>query len=221
MHRVTNWLPAPATPLLNDGEIHVWRIGLENADTSFRGLLSVDERERADRMTDSQLQNRFIQARGAMRSILGLYLGLPAQEIAFLYGERGKPSLAETGSGLGFNLTHSQGLALLALGHGEIGVDLEPVRERSNLRKIGERVFSEAVLEELSQLQGDALLQAFFRHWTALEAKAKQRGISLFDHSAHTTCHLRHFIPETDWMACIAHQKPLPQPEQWSFYRFH
>ncbi len=220
MHRVTNWPSAPTTPLLNEGEIHVWRIDLEDADGSLHGLLSADERERADRMADKLLRNRFIQARGAMRSILGRYLNLPPEAIGFQYGKRGKPSLARTGSGLGFNLTHSRGLALLALGHGEIGVDLEPVRNRSNLRKIGERVFAASVQEELNRLQGDALLQAFFRHWTALEACAKYQGISLFDPTSHSSCKTCHFIPEQGWMACIASGKRLPDPEQWGLYRF-
>lgn len=220
MHRVTNWLPAPATPLLNEGDVHVWRIDLEGADAAFRGLLSADERERADRMADRQLQNRFIRARGAMRSILGRYLSLPPEEIAFLYGERGKPSLAGTESGLGFNLSHSRGLALLALAHGAIGVDLEPVRERSNLHKIGERVFTAVVQEELAQLQGDALLQAFFRHWTGLEACAKQRGLSLFDSASLSSCQTHHFIPEQGWMACIAGDEGLPGPEQWALFQF-
>jgi 4'-phosphopantetheinyl transferase len=206
--------------VLNGDEVHLWRIDLEDADDALYNLLSRDEQERADRMADEPLRNRFIQARGTMRSILGRYLDRPATEIRFEYGERGKPSLAEIDSTLGFNLSHSHGLALLALTRGDIGVDLEPVRKRKNLRKIGERVFPVAAQEELSRLQDDALLRAFFRHWTALEASAKLRGISLFDHSSHADCNMRHFVPASDWVACVAREGALPHPEQWRYYRF-
>ena len=54
-------------------------------------------------------------ARALLRGLIGRTLDLPAQEVEFSYGNHGKPALRRPGdSGLEFNLSHSNGLALIA-----------------------------------------------------------------------------------------------------------
>lgn len=70
-------------------------------------------------------------ARWALRDVLGRYLELEAAEIELHFGSRGKPMLAAPDPPLRFNLSHSGGLALVAISQErEVGVDVERLRER-------------------------------------------------------------------------------------------
>lgn len=64
-----------------------------------------------------------------MRQILSGYLNLPAQELRFCYGPKGKPDLAAglERSGIKFNLSHSSDIALLAVGWIDGGVDVKRI----------------------------------------------------------------------------------------------
>ena len=94
----------------------------------------------------------------------------------FAAGPHGKPRLDGDGAGIHFNLSHSGGLALIAVARGvEVGVDLEEIRPRPDLERVARRVFTEAEREAVA-LGGD---RAFYRHWVAKEAfvKATGRGV--------------------------------------------
>ncbi len=112
----------------------------------------------------------------------------------FAYTTYGKPLLAdETGaSGLRFNLTHSHGLALLAVTRGrEIGVDVERIRDNLEGEKLAERFFSPREVAALRSLPPELRREAFFHCWTRKEAyiKAVGKGLSLpldqFDVTLH------------------------------------
>ena len=62
---------------LLSGEVHVWRASLEQPQRCLERLfdtLAPDEKERAERFYFDRDRNRFIAARGTLRSILGGYL---------------------------------------------------------------------------------------------------------------------------------------------------
>lgn len=212
---IAQWTPAIAPPPLAADGLHLWRIELDSPGPSLRPLLAADERQRADRFVTERLRNRFIRARGSLRAILGRYLDRPATGLEFEYGELGKPALREGGD-LAFNLSHADNLALLAIARAPVGVDLEPLRDRGDLRRVAERMFSPAAQAELQNLTGDDLTLAFFRHWTALEARAKQYGGGIFtpgDPAAE--CHTSHFLPRPGWIACVAASHASLTSECW------
>jgi 4'-phosphopantetheinyl transferase len=157
-----------------------------------------------------------------MRYILGSYLDVPGDELKFNYGAEGKPALQEGESDLQFNLSHCGEMALLALSTQNIGIDLEQLRQRPNLQQIAERMFPQEIQQELSELDGDALTQTFFHHWTALEACAKCRGVGIFKQSdGWRDCHTMHITPEAGWIACVAAETPLPAVESCGSYRLN
>jgi 4'-phosphopantetheinyl transferase len=85
----------------------------------------------------------------------------------------GKPYLAEpSGLDLRFNLSHTDGLALVALARGrEVGVDVEAARSGRRAQGIADRWFTEAEAEQIrTAADPDA---AFYRLWARKEAYLK------------------------------------------------
>ncbi len=55
------------------------------------GMLSLDERDRANRLQHSDHRRNFVAGRGHLRQILGAWLDCEPEDIQFCYGDRGKP----------------------------------------------------------------------------------------------------------------------------------
>jgi 4'-phosphopantetheinyl transferase len=167
-------------------EVHLWRIRLDLPGPTLAGLaavLSSDEQERADRFIRQQDCDRFVACRGALRSILGRYAGLPARSCRFEYGSYGKPRLWQSpaAAAVQFNVSHSGNRALIAVARDRaVGVDLEQIRPDVDIHGVGRLVFSAAERETLQTLPEQDQLAAFFNLWTCKEAylKAMGRGFS-------------------------------------------
>jgi 4'-phosphopantetheinyl transferase len=163
---------------------HVWKRSLHGSDAELEAcheLLSDEEREKAARYRVERPRTDYILTRGTLRSLLSKYLRISPQDISFRYTQYGKPFLAND-TDLAFNVSHSEGLALLAFTRKrDIGVDVEKLRPQTDARKLAERFFSVREREALRPLSGDDLHTAFFRCWTRKEAyiKAKGEGLSL------------------------------------------
>lgn len=138
-------------------------------------LLSDGEKARADRFLFAQDRDAYIAARGGMRLVLAACTGVEPRELVFGYGCSGKPHLE--GRGPHFNLSHSAGLAALAVCRDHpIGIDIEKVRAIDEA--IAERFFSTAENAALDAAGDDRQL-AFFRCWTRKEALVKALGCGL------------------------------------------
>ncbi len=182
------WLSVELPPLLEDGEVHVWRAPLsvsENPAISSKGPidaknpLSEDEKNRGSRFHFAKDRESFTSARGILRSLLGLYVGRPPASLVFEYGPEGKPALASAES-ISFNLTHSSTLGLFAVASGApLGIDVELVREHENWEDLAERFFCAAEVSALRALPAAARTSEFFRIWTRKEAYVKGRGRGL------------------------------------------
>ncbi len=192
------WLPASQPPPLESDDVHVWRFALDIGEALLERLresLTDDERRRAARFHFEKDRRHFIAGRGSLRFLIGAYRGCPPEEVRFSYGNRGKPRLVDEDNTdrLRFNLTHSHGLALLAVTSvREIGVDIERLRDVENDGEpLAERFFSPLEASALRSLPPEQRREAFFRCWTRKEAyiKAKGEGLSLpleqFDVSLH------------------------------------
>ena len=133
---------------LKSDEIHVWRASLDQSVSQFhrlRQILSMDERMRAERFHFEQDRKRFIVGRGILRTILGRYLNMEPYRLQFCYGKHGKPALADTfpKGTIRFNVSHCEALALYAFTRScEIGVDIEYIRDISQIDEIAEQFFS-------------------------------------------------------------------------------
>ncbi len=179
------WPETPALPPLADGEVHVWRVPLDQpADhlEVLRRTLAADERQRAERFHFEKDRRHFVAGRGLLRTILGHYLGRDPGSLQFAYNPQGKPMLVGEGGSLCFNLAHSHGLALFAVSRGrELGVDLERIRPEFAGEQVARRFFSPREVAALRSLGGERRHEAFFVCWTRKEAylKATGKGLSL------------------------------------------
>jgi 4'-phosphopantetheinyl transferase len=176
-----NHLPLHSLTLQAD-EVHLWKFNLDQqSPDSLKLLLSDDESRRAGRFHFAKDRNHFIAARGLLRKLLAAYLGDNPADLKLLYGEKGKPYIAETRqTSINFNLAHSQGIAIYAFSQGrQLGIDLEYVREDLADEKIAERFFSPREINALRAVPLELRKQAFFNCWTRKEAYIKARGEGL------------------------------------------
>jgi 4'-phosphopantetheinyl transferase len=168
---------------LTAGTVHLWLrplLASPDAIEVCHELLLPEERERAARFRVERPRGDYILTRGTLRCLISKYLHTAPQEITFQYTNYGKPFVP--GSDLQFNVSHTDGLALLAfVMRRDIGVDVEKVRPQTDVRQLAERFFSVHERNALRDLTGDDLHEAFFRCWTRKEAyiKAKGEGLSL------------------------------------------
>lgn len=182
---VTAWPPVPANLALNAGDVHVWCAFLDRAPVQLERLwqtLSAEEKARANRFYFERDKNHFIVARGVLRTILGRYLDVAPAEIAFAYGEHGKPELASSfaSSTLQFNLSHAQGVALYAFGFGRaLGIDVEKIRFLDDAVPIAARFFSAWESSVFRAVPDEKKPEAFFNCWTRKEAYIKAIGEGL------------------------------------------
>jgi len=167
---------------LAQGEVHVWRFGLEPPDDCVQRLwttLAVEERDRAARFHFERHRRRFVAGRGFLRAVLGRYLHQQPQRLRFRYGMHGKPAVEAAGD-VHFNLSHSGDAALLGVTRGrEIGVDLERVRPRDHLEELAQRFFAPGEVTALATVGAAEKELAFFSCWTRKEAFLKAGGEGL------------------------------------------
>jgi 4'-phosphopantetheinyl transferase len=181
------WMrPAPDMYLL-EGDVHVWRVRLDEASARVRQymeILSAEERAKAERFRFARHCRRYIVSHAILRIILGrFYLNVDPHKLEFGQGEHGKPHVANhfPERKLYFNLATSHELALYALTRSdEIGVDVEFQRELRDAEEIAARYFAVGEIAALRSLPGETKPEGFYNCWTRKEAfiKAVGKGLS-------------------------------------------
>jgi len=142
-------------------------------------LLCAGEQARAARFALERDRNRYIAARSRLRRLLAERLGERPQAVELVYGKRGKPALAPrfAGTGLRFNLTHCDDVAVYAFTHErEVGVDVEAVRPLRDADDVAARFFSPQENLAYRSLPATERPQGFFNCWTRKEAFVKALG---------------------------------------------
>ena len=185
----SDWNGAPTRLTWPRDEVHIWRTTVDWAPASLmrlKQLLSSDERARVDRFFFEKDQRSHLVSRGWLRVLLGRYLDVPADQLAFEYGTHGKPRLAGHATlsshqaPLQFNVSHSGELVLIAVTAGRtLGVDVERIRPDTNTMELAERFFSAHECAVLARLPPAQQHDAFFNGWSRKEAFIKACGMGL------------------------------------------
>ncbi len=148
-------------------ELHVWTLALDIADPA---------REQRS------------AARAGLRLLLGSYLGIDPRAVELVRGAGGRPELARThehpepvcARSLRFNLSHTAGLAVCAIGRGRsIGIDVEAVDRREPSPGVVERALNHREAERVLRADASERTAAFLHYWTVKEACAKALGVGL------------------------------------------
>jgi 4'-phosphopantetheinyl transferase len=176
------WQIPPNYLTLKPMEIDLWCGDLNLPLTIIQSLkeyLSEEEIKRSERFKFDRHRNYYIASRGILRIILGKYLNIPPYDIQFQYSEKGKPTviLSQNHNNLEFNMSHSNGLSLYGIIQGySIGIDVEYMREMSDIDMIAKRFFTAKECQIIQDLSDEEKLEIFFQLWTAKEAYLKCTG---------------------------------------------
>lgn len=161
---------------MDDLTVEIWRLELDDSPVPPRGLLSAAEQVRAGRIRDRVAGQRWAVSRWGLRVLLGRRLDLAPGAVELVLGERGKPRLAQP-AGLEFNLSHSGGLALVALAAVPVGVDVEAVVPRGrDLAALAARALDPAEAAAIAAATPAARPGLFFPAWARHEARLKCAG---------------------------------------------
>ena len=173
------FIPIPTQDFnLNAQKIDIWEYSLANLHSTAESLLNKEELQRAKRFHFPRHQRRFTMGRACLRIILGRYLNQDPKDLMFSTNPYGKPYLTHEPH-LQFNLSHSQDLALLAVGENHpMGVDIEffsgrPFNGMSNM------MFSPSEQQAFARVPATLRTLAFFRVWAQKEAFIKACGLGL------------------------------------------
>ena len=159
--------------------VHIWRAALDEAGWPEAERLPAPERERAASFLREEPGRRWVAARWALRRVLEGYLGEPAAEIELELGDDGKPRLRNR-DGIEFNLSHSNGLALVAVAEGrEVGVDVELIEPGRDLVALAERALGPDDAAAVRAASDAERPTVFYAAWTRHEARLKCLGTGL------------------------------------------
>jgi 4'-phosphopantetheinyl transferase len=174
--------PAPAVTGLPAGVVDAWCVPLrpESATLArFRTLLSDDERAQVARRRVAG--PAWGAVRGALRAVLGHYLGVPPAALEFTRAALGKPRLAGREAPL-FNVAWREDLALIGVASDrEVGVDLEREREDADVATLARDHLSLIDQAAIVHAPAERRRTVFFEAWARHEARRKLHGLALED----------------------------------------
>lgn len=166
-------------------EIHLWCAHCDDIrgaelEAAYRRLLSPPERTRQERFHFDRDRHRFLVTRALVRTVLSRYASIRPEDWEFATNPHGRPHIANAeadGTGLTFNVSHSDGLIVLGVARGmRLGVDTEFVSGRTSVLDIAPGFFAPEEVADLQALPGDLQVQRFFEYWTLKESYIKARG---------------------------------------------
>jgi len=142
-----------------------------------RYLLSRTERSSAAGMRTVLLERSYVAAHALKRLMLTAAVDhcVDPQIWSFRTSRTGKPEV-EQDTDIGFNISHSAGVAACAVGRNlAIGVDIERVTARA-FSHLPQRYFTPPEARTLGSLPNEQRRELFFRAWVAKEALLKADG---------------------------------------------
>jgi 4'-phosphopantetheinyl transferase len=167
--------------------IALWWCGLDRTPDEIARIaawLSPAELARADRFGTDTLRHRWIAGRTSLRLLLGDLLGVAPAQVAVRRGVRGRPELADPASGIDFNVSHTQDVALIGIARdlpvgARIGVDIERIDREVGADRLARKFLTAREQATLVDVALDRRRQRFLRYWTCKEAMSKATGDGL------------------------------------------
>ena len=202
--------PLHDPPKLAKHEVHLWLIHLAvDPVNHYHSLLSPPEQDQAGRFVNMQLTNRYVARRAARRIILAKYCDRDPLSLVF-EANNGKPHLPHLqDNDIHFNATHSGDWAILAIGHSELGVDLEQVKPIvKNRDPMLRRVLCDDEYRIVSGFDETTQSNIFFDYWVCKEAIVKATGEGLSGALETINLHDLTVTPTDQWIDATRHDQP-------------
>lgn len=166
-------------PMPRMGCIDVWLLWEDDEPFGLDRIeLDAGESAGADRMATPELRARARRRRRFLRRVLSAYLGVRPEAVPIGIASGGKPILAGE-AGLHFNLSHSGGVSMLALGACALGLDVERPKSFDRLADVVD--YSCSPRERAVVTAAPDAASAFLDRWVLKEAILKCRGTGLVD----------------------------------------
>ena len=161
--------------------IQIWSISLDT-DETFRSAclqaLGEKGRERISYFKFKQVQESYIISQGGLRLLLSYYLGIDPEKLEIGKLSKGKP-ISLDGPKLRFNMSNSGRRVVYAFSiNEEIGIDLERIREMTDLDELIEKNYCASEQKYINKLP-EKRLYRFFKFWTIKEAYLKAIGVGM------------------------------------------
>lgn len=173
------WFPLPASLPIADGLVHIARASARAvAASSLTSALPADERARADGFRRPAPRARFVAGRVVLRELLRRCPHGAQPEVPLTPTPEGKPHLPGPDAPH-FSISHAGDMVLVALGRGEVGVDVEAPRPDLDAIALARRMLGPDAARSLAALDPEARPAAFIVLWTRHEAALKCRGVGL------------------------------------------
>lgn len=138
--------------------------------------MPAEERDRAAAILREEGRRRWVAARWALRRVLAGYLDEATAAVELEVDERGKPRLREA-DGIEFSLSHSNGLALVAVTEGrEVGVDVETIAPERDFVALAERALGPEDAAAVREAPEPRQAEVFYPAWVRYEARFKCLG---------------------------------------------
>jgi len=144
-------------------------------------ILSISEQMRLAQVQHPRALAELVAGRLMIRTTLGRLLGLAPAAIVLCVSSRGALSLDPDHhtSDLCFNLSHTEGLVVLAVARHPVGVDVEWLDRTGRTVELADRYFATTETAALRALPIEVRRDRFFDLWTLKEAYIKARGLGL------------------------------------------
>ena len=184
--REARGVPDEPASLPERGHARVLRFAYADAARLERAALAalLGESELADvrRFALPELRDRALLRRAFVRTALGLALSVPPRRVALRKGRRGKPEIDAGTARVSMSLSHTDDVALLAIGHDlHVGVDVERAHAPIDPELLARVVLHEDEARAFSRLDGDARKRCVLGIGCRKEAALKVTGIGLLD----------------------------------------
>jgi 4'-phosphopantetheinyl transferase len=163
--------------------VDVWKFQATISDVS---LLTIKERELANRFFRREDSMRFITGRAALRTLAAKYLGLAAEKIQIETDQNKKPFIIVPDTQLYFNISHSGRWLLIGFSSSHMGIDIEQVRNDFPYQDIMKEYFDAD--ERAFIVNHESPQLAFYILWTRKEALMKAWGTGLQDNLIEISC---------------------------------
>ncbi|WP_405872260.1 4'-phosphopantetheinyl transferase family protein [Streptomyces sp. NBC_00005] len=171
---------------LGPSDLHLWLLPPPAAPRDVPvGELDAHERQRAAAYRRTDDRKTYVAAHVGLRRVLSVYTGVAPQRLAIgrewceECGERhGRPVLVGLPGAPEFSLSHSHGLAMVAVARTRVGVDVQALPSRETVDACLP-LLHPAERQEITRIPAEQRQTAFARLWSRKEAYLKGLGTGL------------------------------------------